>query len=56
MLDSYWKHFKSGTDIRGVAIDGVEGEPLDLTDSVVDCIASALPNGFLSEAADCPGS
>lgn len=32
MLDKYWKHFKSGTDIRGVAVDAVEGEPLDLTD------------------------
>jgi len=24
MLTSYWQHFKSGTDIRGVALDGVE--------------------------------
>ena len=32
MLDKYWKHFKSGTDIRGVAVDAVKDEPLDLTD------------------------
>ena len=27
MLTSYWQHFKSGTDIRGVALDGVEDQP-----------------------------
>lgn len=32
MLNKYWKHFKSGTDIRGVAVDAVKDEPLDLTD------------------------
>lgn len=42
MLDAYWKHFKSGTDIRGVAMDGVEGQPLDLTDQVVERIAGAF--------------
>ncbi len=41
-LNSYWKHFKSGTDIRGVAIDGVEGEPLDLTDDVIDSMAAGF--------------
>lgn len=44
MLNKYWKHFKSGTDIRGVAVDGVEGEPLDLTDEVLENMAS----GFVS--------
>ncbi|MBQ9414314.1 MAG: phosphomannomutase/phosphoglucomutase [Clostridia bacterium] len=37
-----WKHFKSGTDIRGVAIDGVQGEPLDLTDDAVSTMAKAF--------------
>lgn len=37
-----WKHFKSGTDIRGVAIDGVVGEPLDMTDDVVCTMARAF--------------
>ncbi len=40
MMD--WKHFKSGTDIRGVAIDGVAGEPLDMTDDVVSTMARAF--------------
>ncbi len=40
MID--WKHFKSGTDIRGVAIDGVAGEPLDMTDEVVATMARAF--------------
>lgn len=38
MLSKEWKHFKSGTDIRGVAIDGVDG-PMDLTDDVVEAMA-----------------
>lgn len=42
MVNEFWKHFKSGTDIRGVALDGVEGEPLDLTDEVVEAIAAAF--------------
>ncbi len=37
-----WKHFKSGTDIRGVAIDGVPGEPLDMTDEAVSTMAKAF--------------
>ena len=42
MLTSYWQHFKSGTDIRGVALDGVEDQPLDLTDEVVEKLAAAF--------------
>lgn len=42
MVNEFWKHFKSGTDIRGVALDGVEGQPLDLTDEVVEAIAAAF--------------
>jgi len=26
MLDNFYKNFKSGTDIRGVASEGVEGQ------------------------------
>ncbi len=37
-----WKHFKSGTDIRGVAIAGVAHEPLDLTDDAVVTMARAF--------------
>ena len=42
-MDKFWKNFKSGTDIRGVAVDGVAGEPLNLTDEVVGKMAK----GFL---------
>ena len=42
MLSNEWKHFKSGTDIRGVALDGAEGA-VDLTDEAVQRMAG----GFL---------
>lgn len=42
MLSNEWKHFKSGTDIRGVALECAEGV-LDLTDEAVKRIAG----GFL---------
>ncbi len=42
MSDTFWSHFKSGTDIRGVAADGVAGEPLDLTDEVVERMAGGF--------------
>ena len=36
------KVLKSGTDIRGVAVDGIDGEPLNLTDTAVDHIVRAF--------------
>jgi len=42
MLRDPWKHLKSGTDIRGVALEGVEGQSVDLTDRVIAKIASAF--------------
>ncbi|HCA30793.1 MAG TPA: phosphomannomutase/phosphoglucomutase, partial [Ruminococcaceae bacterium] len=48
MLSPFWKHFKSGTDIRGVAIEGAYGEPLDLTDEVVENIAAGFA-GWLTK-------
>jgi phosphomannomutase len=42
MLKPFWKDLKSGTDIRGVAIEGVEGEPVNLTDDVVDKISAGF--------------
>lgn len=33
---------KSGTDIRGVASEGVEGQPITLTDEAVEAIAAAF--------------
>ena len=32
MLNEQFKIFKSGTDIRGVASEGVEGQSVNLTD------------------------
>ncbi|MCR4925055.1 MAG: phosphomannomutase/phosphoglucomutase [Clostridiales bacterium] len=42
MLDKYWKHFKSGTDIRGVAADGVAGEEIDLTNEAIEKMAKGF--------------
>ena len=42
MLNEQYKIFKSGTDIRGIASDGVEGEPVNLTDEVV----ARMADGF----------
>lgn len=42
MLNEYWKQFKSGTDIRGVASEGVEGQNVNLTDEAV----TAMTKGF----------
>ncbi|MCR5653942.1 MAG: phosphomannomutase/phosphoglucomutase [Ruminococcus sp.] len=39
MLNNFYKQFKSGTDIRGVAVDGFEGQKLNLTDEVVASMA-----------------
>lgn len=43
MLNDFYKQFKSGTDIRGVASEGVPGQNVNLTDEVVERMA----NGFV---------
>lgn len=48
MLNTFYKGFKSGTDIRGVALEGVEGQPVNLTDEVV----AKMANGFVLWLAD----
>ncbi len=35
MLTKFWSQLKSGTDIRGVAAEGVPGETVNLTDEVI---------------------
>ena len=35
MLNDFYKQFKSGTDIRGVATEGVAGQSVNLTDDVI---------------------
>ena len=42
MLNKTYKIFKSGTDIRGVASEGVAGEPVNLTDEVVARMAAGF--------------
>ena len=37
-----WKKFQSGTDVRAVALDGVPGQPCELTDEVVSGIVKAF--------------
>lgn len=42
MLTKYWKQFKSGTDIRGVACEGVAGEQVNLTDEAIGKMADGF--------------
>ncbi|MBQ3970400.1 MAG: phosphomannomutase/phosphoglucomutase [Clostridia bacterium] len=42
MLEEKWSHLKSGTDIRGVASEGVEGENVNLTLDVCKAIVNAF--------------
>ncbi len=48
MITKYWKQFKSGTDIRGVASDGVPGEDVNLTDEAIEKMTA----GFVLWLAD----
>ncbi|MBR2175701.1 MAG: phosphomannomutase/phosphoglucomutase [Clostridia bacterium] len=50
MLNDFWKQFKSGTDIRGVAVEGA-GYEVNLTDSTV----TAMVNGFIVWLSDKKG-
>ena len=42
MTQQDWMNLKSGTDVRGVAIEGVAGEPVTLTDEAVRGIMKAF--------------
>jgi len=50
MLDS-WKHLQNGSDIRGVALEGIEGEPVNLTPEIAKTIAMSFA-AWLSEKPD----
>lgn len=43
------KKLKSGTDIRGVACDGVAGQPVELTDNVVNLIVRAFATWLMKK-------
>lgn len=42
VLNSFWKKLKSGTDVRGIAIQTEVGNPVELTDSTVQRITAAF--------------
>ncbi|MBQ1210543.1 MAG: phosphomannomutase/phosphoglucomutase [Clostridia bacterium] len=42
MMGMDWKRFKSGSDIRGVALENDRGEPVDLTPAAVEQMARAF--------------
>lgn len=48
MLNDTFKIFKSGTDIRGIASEGVADEPVNLTDDIL----SKMADGFILWAVD----
>lgn len=42
MLTKEWMKLQNGSDIRGYALEGVEGQPVNLTDDAVEAIGSAF--------------
>lgn len=42
MLDQFWKNLKSGSDIRGIAVDRNSGSKIDLTNETVEKIIFAF--------------
>ena len=44
MLEKSWKNLKSGSDIRGIAINKEDGNKIDLTNSVVEKIMVSFGN------------
>ena len=55
MTKADWMKFKSGTDVRAVALDGVPGQPCELTDEVINGIVNAFAY-WLSHKACKPAS
>ncbi|MCI1966118.1 MAG: phosphomannomutase/phosphoglucomutase [Oscillospiraceae bacterium] len=55
MLNSNWKQLKSGTDIRGVASEGVAGESVNLTDTTIAKVSQGFAL-WLSDRTDTPVS
>lgn len=53
-MDKFWKQFKSGTDIRGVASEGVAGQKINLTDEVVERFPLGLFCGFRKKRISLP--
>lgn len=43
-MDKFWKSLQNGSDIRGVAMDGISGEEINLTPEIAACIAKGFVN------------
>ncbi len=56
MLNEMYKQFKSGTDIRGVASEGVEGQPVNLTDDVLSRMADGFVLWLAKKVNKAPGA
>lgn len=48
MLNETWKKLQNGSDIRGVAMEGVAGQPVNLTPEIAKQIACSF-GAWLSE-------
>ena len=42
MMSDAWKKLQNGSDIRGIAMEGIEGQSVNLTDDKVETIAGAF--------------
>jgi phosphomannomutase len=55
MSEEYWKKLQNGSDIRGVALDSVKNEPVNLTPDVVERLGEAFI-GWLRDNASIEGT
>ncbi len=49
-----WLKLQNGSDIRGVALEGIEGENVNLTEDEVKCIAGAFSNWVARKVGKAP--
>lgn len=56
MLNEFYRQFKSGTDIRGVATEGVAGQPVNLTDEVIRQMADGFVLWLAQTCGKAPGA
>ena len=56
MLNEVFKQYKSGTDIRGVAVEGVEGQHVNLTDEIIEKMADGFVLWLAEKVGKAPDS
>ena len=56
MLNEVFKQYKSGTDIRGVAVEGVEGQHVNLTDEIIEKMADGFMLWLAEKVGKAPDS